>query len=279
MESKEALVQLLSLLLRSVQNINSHGKALNTDRKKTDMEETAAMLKVTSPSFSSIAQALDDLFSLNTAAADFNESISEMINDLEANYEKIQSEIVALQPALTDSLSSETVDSSAVTSMKTPSEAQLAKYKFSTIGLEEHLASIKVFPYYQPPPAVLSKRMRRKDYDNDIVTNLDRCMTSGEQDTIFSFQTLEEISASIVKLRKENDLKEEHLNAEYHYESTSHVVDTPNAMIGTDEDSSARNINKELLTLKLINEIEQLESDCARMDEDLSRIMHQQQYS
>lgn len=272
MESKEALTRLLSLLVQSCHLFeNSEGTADSDEAvdHKADMERTAALLHLSSSSFSSIAEGLDSLASLNTAAQDFNERVAHMIESYDHSYEQIVSRISALKAGST--YVSELAEELSTSTMKIPSEEHLAKYEFMTKGFEVHLEKMKVFPYYQPKDGVLSKRLRQQDLEGGIVTNMDRCMSSRESDTVLSLRALDEVSKSVVELRSRNDANEEALNMKYNYAQIKHLLRSA----ARDKNHHKSNEKVKSLADMLKQEIDLLETECLQLDDKLLRIMKQ----
>jgi hypothetical protein len=240
----------------------------------SDLEATASLLHLNTPSgrFCEIAEGLDYLASLNFEVQEVNEDIIDMIEYNNSTYERIRSQVQSLENDEKESHpdEKEITEVSSYASLKIPSEEHLAKYSFLTRSHEEHLEKLKVFPYYQPADVVLSKRMRQQDMDSGIVTNLDRCMTSREEDAVLSLKELDEVSRSIVELRRKNDQKEAFLNLEYNYFQTKHLIHSADHVDGRREKQQ-----NQTLTDKIIAEIKVLEAECVQMDNELSRIMHQ----
>lgn len=237
MDDKESLSKLLSLLIKNDGYIRGGDHA----KKETDLEETAALLHLGNNNFSNIALALDELSSLNSAATEFNRDALKVLASLGESYNNILSgEPCPLNVPDTESQGS--------VSLKTPSEAQLAKYNFAAAGLKENLANAKIYPYHQPTDVGIG----------DTAEDVDTLLRSKESDVVLSLQTIDRASKRIIKLRKENNNKEELLNLDYDFSHHGHLL--------SDDGNT--------LTDKMIKEIERMEKECARLDADLSSVLH-----
>mmetsp|Transcript_26310 Transcript_26310/g.44398 ORF Transcript_26310/g.44398 Transcript_26310/m.44398 type:complete len:276 (-) Transcript_26310:2059-2886(-) len=268
MEAEEALTRLLSLLVHSCHIFeNSEATDNDTTEHRTDLEKTAELLHLSSSSFASITEGLDSLASLNTAAQEFNEKMTETIESYDQSYEQIKSRISELKAG--SNYVSDLAEELSTSSMKIPSEEHLAKYEFMTNGFEVHLEKMNVFPYYQPKDDVLSKRLRQQDMEGGIVTSMDRCMTSRERDTVLSLEALDEVSRNIIDLRSQNDAKEESLNLKYNYAQIEHMLRSA----AHDKNHQSSNKKDVSLTEKLKHEINLLETECLQLDDELLRIM------
>jgi hypothetical protein len=262
MDSKDSLTRLLLLVTRNVDFSKDSEKSDSTCvANMTDIEETIALLHLSNGNFSTIAQALDDLFYLNSAASDFNDKALDLLKSTDSVFEKVKSDIDELCSLPSDTLTDPFFSSAP----KSPSEAQLAKYQFATVGLEEHLAKMKIFPYFQADD-VLSKRETRNDASDDTSISADLILSSKDKDTILTLQTMEQVSWRIVELREQNDIKEERLNLEFNYNQSGHLHSSL---------CCHKSENANVLTQNMLREIRQLEIECTQLDEELSRKLQQ----
>jgi len=251
MDPKESLTKLLSLLSRTV--IEEENTDQHREKKRTDIEEAAALLHLSNGNFSNIALALDELSSLNLAATEFNDSVADMAQSRNDTFHTMRTDIDALSS--THSHSHLPLDT-----FPSPDDAQSAKLEFATQGLENHLAARKIFPYdhnTNKPDGTLV---------DPFLDHVDQILSGVDADTVLTLQAMNDISKRIVDLRNQNDIKENQLNLEYNYHQSCHLISQSD---GDDHDHNT------LTQQNIINEIKQLETECFQMDEELSRILEE----
>ena len=275
---QEALTKMLSLLMTTVTCIDDYNKEDEENDKldhcdETDeVEKVVKLLHLNNNNFSTLAKALDDLYSLNTAAKEYNSYVTGKIRNLNETQERIQTSINEFNQPIPHPLIANV--ERFLSSTTIPSETQLAKYEFKTAGLEEHLEKIKVFPYYHSCKETnVSKRLAspRKNRASRAKVALksehkvaDVNELSDETDAVFTLQTFEEMSRLIVQLRQRNDIIEDSLNRSYNYKQNCHLLDL-----------SSDNM-PETLIINMTEECDRLELECLKLEEELARKVHSQ---